>query len=806
METQSDWNWIKIVWPFVLTVVLTVGLCVFSMDTLSSGRALVQGESLYSKAQKNSAVWLNQYLRSHAPADYQRFELALAVPLGDRKARLALNLNPPDLAAARQGFLEGDNHPEDIDSVIRLYRHFRYLDSVQQALALWAEADAIIKEMQEQGQQMKTLIEAGADERALRPGMARIDLLNARISPIGNAFSNSLGSGTRLAAQLLIILTILISGVLLILVLTFARHILLKIKRYESALRLSEGRFNLTMLSSGDGVWDWDRCDNRVYYSPFMKQLLGYNSEHQDHQAPYYFLQTVHPADRTLLRAALVLHVRQRQPYHAEIRIITRTGLTRWVCVRAESERDAKGKTMRLAGTLRDITDVKTAAGEIKLLAFYDNLTQLPNRQLLMDRLSQALLAGTRSKKNGALLFIDLDNFKTLNDTQGHDCGDLLLQQTARRLVASVRGSDTVARLGGDEFVILLDNLSSAPHEAALQAKDVGEKILSALNHPYQLAGNLHHSSCSIGITLFDDPQEKIGEFLKRADLAMYQAKAAGRNTLRFFNPAMQTAVSLRALLIEELRQGAPLKQFVLYYQPQMNRSGHMTGVEALLRWRHPVRGMVAPQEFIALAEETGIIVQLGLWALEQACWQLVAWSRHAATMHLTMAVNVSVRQFRHPDFVAQVSAILKQTGAWPQRLKLELTEDLLTDDLEATIAKMSVLKAKGIRFALDDFGTGASSLYYLQRLPLDQLKIDQTFVRDVVNNINDAAIARTIVALASNLGLEVIAEGVETEGQYSFLARNGCYAYQGYLFSRPLPLDELEQFMANALTGSENA
>ena len=454
---------------------------------------------------------------------------------------------------------------------------------------------------------------------------------------------------------------------------------------------------------------------------------------------------------------------------------------------------DGGGKLTHYVTTLTDISQRKAAEKEIQYLAYYDPLTHLPNRRLLLDRLQHAVASSARSNRTGALLFIDLDNFKILNDTLGHDKGDLLLQQVAQRLSACVREGDSIARLGGDEFVLVLEDLSDSANEAATQAKTVGEKILTTLNQLYDLAGQEYHNTPSIGITLFSDHQSSVDELMRYADLAMYEAKKAGRNTLRFFDPRMQATITARAALEKDLRTGLQEEQFLLFYQPQVNATGAITGAEALLRWQHPQRGMVSPAAFIPLAEETGLILPMGLWVLETACRQLFAWAMQADTAHLSIAVNVSARQFRQADFVEQVMAVLEHTGANPLKLKLELTESSLLDNMEEIIVKMTLLKTLGIGFSLDDFGTGYSSLSYLKRLPLDQLKIDQSFVRDLLTDPNDAAIARTIVALGQSLGLAVIAEGVETEAQRACLAEQGCHAYQGYLFGRPLPLADFE-------------
>ena len=439
-----------------------------------------------------------------------------------------------------------------------------------------------------------------------------------------------------------------------------------------------------------------------------------------------------------------------------------------------------------------DITRRKEAEREIEDLAFFDPLTSLPNRRLLLERLRHALAASRRSARHGALLFLDLDNFKTLNDTLGHDRGDLLLQQVARRLRQQVpRASDTVARHGGDEFVIVLEDLSDTSTEGAAHAELVAEKILASFKEPFRLEDHLHHTSPSIGIALFDQHIGNVDELLKRADLAMYQAKGAGRNTIRFFDPEMQTVISARVALEADLRDGLQRDEFCLHYQRQTDVSGRAIGAEALIRWYQPQRRWVAPAKFIPLAEETGLILSIGKWVLETACRQLVAWSRLPGLAHLTVAVNVSALQFRQAGFVEQVLEVLDATGADPQRLKLELTESLLVADVERTVDKMNALKARGIGFSLDDFGTGYSSLAYLKRLPLGQLKIDRSFVRDVLTDPNDAAIARTILGLGHTLGLDVIAEGVETASQRDFLAQNGCQSYQGYLFSRPVPAEK---------------
>ncbi|MFN9727702.1 EAL domain-containing protein [Acidovorax sp.] len=453
--------------------------------------------------------------------------------------------------------------------------------------------------------------------------------------------------------------------------------------------------------------------------------------------------------------------------------------------------------------TLQDLSQRKAAENEINSLAYYDPLTRLPNRRLLMDRLHQALAASARHHRSGALLLLDLDNFKTLNETRGHEQGDNLLLQVAERLRACVHEDDTVSRQGGDEFVVVLEDLGDDPQQAADRTEEVCQRILQVMREPYLIDAETHHSSLSMGVAIFSGMQDTADELLKRADLALYQAKDAGRDTLRFYDPKMQASVSARAAMELDMRTGLAEGQFELYYQPQIDR-GRITGAEALLRWRHPQSGFISPAQFIPVAETTGLIFPLGEWVLQSACKTLSRWAHQPAFAQLSLAVNVSPRQFHQSGFVPQVLAALAGSGSEGQRLKLELTESLLLADVQDTVDKMGQLRAYGVGFSLDDFGTGYSSLSYLKRLPLDQLKIDQGFVRDVLTDPNDAAIARTVVALGTSLGLRVIAEGVETQAQREFLERHDCHAWQGYLFSAPVPVADFEAMVLRTNTQAE--
>ncbi len=521
-------------------------------------------------------------------------------------------------------------------------------------------------------------------------------------------------------------------------------------------------------------------------------KMLGYSESELRNMT---WAQITHPDDLAADSAQFTrLLANEIDGYSLEKRFISATGAIVPTRLVVRCVRKTDGSVDFVTAMVEDITERKTAEDKIQRLAFTDPLTALPNRRLLHDRLGQALAASARNDRLGALMFLDLDNFKTLNDTQGHETGDMLLQQVAQRLSTCVRGGDTLARFGGDEFVVMLEDLSENAEEAARQTEAVGEKILATLDQPYLIGRHASHSTASIGATLFKGHRNSIEELLRQADLAMYQAKTAGRNTLRFFDPQMQAIVTNRAALEVDLREAVRQQQFVLFYQAQLS-AGRLTGAEALIRWNHPVHGLIAPAVFIPLAEETGLILPLGNWVLETACAQLAKWAGHPSMAHLTLAVNVSAKQLHKDDFVEQVMAVLDDTGANPHRLKLELTESLLVSNVESTITKMAALKAQGVGFSLDDFGTGYSSLSYLKRLPLEQLKIDMGFVRDILTDPNDAAIARMVIVLAESSGLSTIAEGVESEAQRDFLASLGCDAYQGHFFSRPIPLESFEEF-----------
>ncbi len=563
--------------------------------------------------------------------------------------------------------------------------------------------------------------------------------------------------------------------------------------RLVEELRLSQAqvlqtsaRFQALLKTASDGIHTLDEHGDLLEASDSFLRMLGWEAEEAKGR---------NVVDWDACLAPEILLPRLRGLVERQQSDVFETKYRRRDGTLVDVEISCRGVhldgTRYLYNAARDITERKTAEAKIQQLAFYDSLTHLPNRRLLLERLAQAKASSSRNGTHGALTFIDVDNFKTLNDTQGHRFGDLLLREIATRLRSCVRESDTVARFGGDEFVVMLEDMSGNIDEAAVQAEVVTEKILQVLAEPYQLENHLHFSTVSLGITLFHDKETSNDELLKQADLAMYQAKAAGRNTRRFFDPKMEDILAAQSALETDLRGAIGTEALFLYFQPQVDRRGRLVGAEGLVRWRHPEKGIVLPDDFIPLAETTSLILAIGAQVIEIACRQLKAWNDDPATAHLTLAINVSARQFRHPHFVDDVQDALVRSGIDPHRLKLELTESLLLQEMDDCIRKMRALERLGVSLSLDDFGTGYSSLAYLKQLPLGQIKIDRSFVRDVLSDSNDATIARTIIVLGKSLGLCVIAEGVEEPGQWRFLLDEGCDQAQGYLFGRPMPAAE---------------
>jgi diguanylate cyclase (GGDEF)-like protein/PAS domain S-box-containing protein len=560
-----------------------------------------------------------------------------------------------------------------------------------------------------------------------------------------------------------------------------------QLMRQDDSLRIAASAFEMQ-----EGLFITDANCVIIKVNQAFTKITGYSAEEAIGQTPRLFRSGCHDA---AFYAAMWESLSRNGVWLGEVLNRRKNGeiYPQWLSITA-----VKGCTVgdgqHYVAMLTDIAEQKAAAEQIERLAFYDPLTNLPNRRLLRDRLHQAIASSMRSKRQGALLFIDLDNFKTLNDTRGHDVGDMLLQQVADRLQQCVREGDTVARLGGDEFVVMLNELSEASEEATLQTEIAGKKILDSLNQVYHLAGYDYFCTPSIGATLFGEYAVTEDHLLKRVDVAMYQAKRTGRNTLCFFDKAMQSELTASAALEDDLRQALQNQQLHLFYQMQITNKRSIVGAEVVLRWQHPLHGQLSADTFIGIAEETGLIVPIGNWVLDASCAQLKRWEVQPSTRDLQLTVNISARQFHQTDFVERVRQAVQDHGIAPQRLKLELSKRIMLDDIDRTIVKMQALNDLEVRFILDDFGAGKSSLAMLTQLPFGQLKIDRHLVSGIGVKDNDEKIIQIIIDMAERLGMSVVAEGVETLEQLTFLERHGCHLSQGYLFGKPADLSHFER------------
>jgi diguanylate cyclase (GGDEF)-like protein/PAS domain S-box-containing protein len=569
------------------------------------------------------------------------------------------------------------------------------------------------------------------------------------------------------------------------------------LKNMNIQLRHNEEMLKESQIIAGLGTYTLVIPTMTWESSEVLDKLFGIKKSYVRSLDSWFSL--IHPEDRKMMESYFSDEILgQGKLFDKEYRITRYQDLAvRWVHGFGKVEFDAQGHPLKLYGTIQDITERKESEAEIHSLAFFDPLTKLPNRRHLLDRIHQAQSVSARSNLYGALLFLDMDKFKSLNDTLGHDIGDLFLVEVARRMLLCVRDVDTVARIGGDEFVVLTGEIGANAEEVSQKVALIAEKIRAALSEPYKLKAYEHHSSPSIGVCLFRGNETSMDSLLKQADMAMYQAKGSGRNAVRFYDPAMQLAVETHAALESDMRHAITDKQFHLYYQVQIDNQHRAVGAEALIRWEHPERGLVSPLQFIPIAEESSLILDIGRWVLETACRQLALWGKREYTCHLILAVNVSAVQFKKHNFVDIVTTLVHIHQIDPSRLKLELTEAVVLEDVADVVTKMHALKALGVQLSLDDFGTGYSSLSYLKQLPLDQIKIDQSFVRDAATDVNDAVMVKTIIDLAKNFRLNVIAEGVETAAQLHLLKQDGCLLYQGYLFSKPVPIGEFEKLLS---------
>ncbi len=565
--------------------------------------------------------------------------------------------------------------------------------------------------------------------------------------------------------------------------------------------KLSESEQNLQQALDYAQIahWSFPYKGESATWSPQMYHLLGLSENVS--ASPEVLCNIMKAEYQQSFLTAIKRCFETGEEHHIEYQIIRpNNGAVRWIECRGKVHYSKDGTPAKMSGFVQDITERKEYEHQITQLAYYDPLTLLPNRRLLLDRLNQSIVMSDRHAFFNALLFIDIDNFKTVNDSHGHEYGDSLLQQASARIQKCIRKGDTLARIGGDEFIIILSEMGGNEVEASMKAEIVTHKVLNVLSLPYTINKHQFESSASIGIILFNDSSVSASELLKRADISMYQAKKSGKSSICFYDPQMHKEITTRLNLEKELRTALREQQFELYYQPQVDYQNIVTGGEVLIRWIHPAKGLINPDDFIPIAEDSGLIIPIGEWVLKVACEQLSRWKENASTDHLTLSVNVSYKQFREPNFVSLVSNLVKDYGVTPGKLKLELTESVFVDKMELTVAQVEALEELGVQLSLDDFGTGYSSLQYLRRLPLSQLKIDRSFVDELETNLNDQSIVKTIILMASSLGMDVIAEGVETFEQRDYLANNGCNLYQGYFFSKPIPINQFETYLMSTI------
>jgi diguanylate cyclase (GGDEF)-like protein len=652
-----------IIWMFAAIVLCLLILANFSFGLLSSMRAYVGGESLWSKAQKDAVFHLQKYATNRAPEEFRQFRTQISIPLGDHEARIEMDKPNPDIRKVRQGFIRGGNHLDDVDDMFNLYRRFRWVGIMQRAIRAWDAGDIYIVELDGAGTLLQSEIESPASSaERIRAILERISSINENLTPIENQFVDALSEASRTTYQLL----------------------------------------QAIMLAATPGLL-----------------ILG-----------------------TVL-------------------------------------------------SLRILQQRKRADERVQHIAFHDELTSLPNRLMLNHRLDQALSRHRRAGSQLAILFMDLDRFKVINDSLGHEVGDVLLRQVAERLKAQLREGDTVARMGGDEFVVLIEN-----RENLLDISACARRLVAQLSASYLLGKKECHVTLSIGISVFPSDGGDSQSLLKAAEVAMYRAKDLGRNSYQYYLPSMNVHTVERLELESDLSRALERGEFLLHYQPKVEiATGLITGIEALLRWNHPVRGLVPPMDFIPLAEETGLIVPIGEWVLATACARLKAWQDQGLT-DLAVAVNLSARQFADSMLLPKLTRIIHSSGLAPSSLELEITESVVMSQGEAAESVLEKLKSIGVQIAIDDFGTGYSSLAYLKRFPIDTIKVDRSFIRDIPRDSGDMKITRTIIALAHGLRLKVVAEGVETADQLKFLRAQRCDAVQGYFLYRPLPEDEVADIL----------
>lgn len=766
------------------------------MSTLTAVRAYVVGESIWSKAQKDAVYYLTRYSTSHAEADYEKFKLAITITMASKAARVAIQQDKPDLESAKLNFMKANNHPDDFDGMVQLFLNFQHTRLMEEPIALWTVGDGYVAQLKSIGEQLHALIKKGqTDDPLIDTLIERIDVINHQLTPLEVAFSSKLGEVSRTSYFIINTSQILITLLLIILGILFTRRSVLKHEQSIFQLIQNETKLRGILDTSMDAVIQMNVDGLITGWSGQAVNLFGWSKDEAMGQPMHN----------------MIIPVQYREAHVEGMKHFLRTGVSSMMNTRIEImalKRDGAefpveltisqhryGNEFEFCAFIRDITNRKKSAEKLLHLAHYDMTTGLPNRVLFYDRLTQEIKKAQRAEQPIAVMLLDLDHFKEVNDTLGHDKGDLLLKEVAWRLNRCIREADTLARLGGDEFTLIL---SSIEDNGVIER--LAEKILQRLSEPFKLDDEMVYISASIGITLYPDDAKTIDELLKNADQAMYEAKNQGRNRFRYFTPAMQTAANARVRLSLDLRSAVANQQFLVLYQPIINLHDlSILKAEALIRWHHPIKGLIDPIEFIPIAEETGLVVGIGDWVFQQAALQVAKW-RLNYHPEFQISVNKSPIQFYNLSTMHASWFEHLQTLSLPgESIVIEITESLLLGTSEHVIEQLLDLRQSGFMIAIDDFGTGYSSLSYLKKFQIDFIKIDQSFVSHLALGSNDLALCEAMIVMAHKLGIQVIAEGVETIEQRDLLIAAGCDYAQGYLFSKPVTAEEFEKLFSNS-------
>lgn len=770
-----------------------LGMIALSLSLQSAVRAYVAGESHWSKGQKEAVFFLNAYAISKSEADYQKYLQAIAVPLGDHKARIALEQPEPDIESARHGFIEGLNHPDDVPDMIRLFRWFRHTSIMQKPIAIWTEGDALIARLVAQAQELhEGLVANDLSETELRNLLAEINSLNLQLSPLEEAFSSTLGEVSR-QANLLINLTVtLVTLLMLGMGIITSRNMVKQRVLATNALLRNKSRFKAMIDAAMDAVVEIDKAGNVTHWSHQAESMFGWRA-HEVIGEPLHTLIIPEHLREAHLQGVQRHQAGCRNPIihkRFEVQALRRDGSQFPAELTISSIELQDGSAY--CAFIRDITEQKQAAVLLKNLAHYDTITGLPNRVLFQDRLNQETKQSRRTGLPTAVMFLDIDHFKEINDKLGHDQGDVLLRQTAERLNACLRNTDTIARFGGDEFVVILSQL----HD--LESVDqIAERMLETMTAPFYLNGEVAYVSVSIGIAIFPIDTDSYEELIKNADQAMYLVKKSGRNNYTYFTSAMQETALVRRQLTNDMRGALVEQQYRIHYQPILHLpSNRITKAEALIRWQHPAHGLIYPGAFIPIAEETGMISDIGEWVYRTATQQAAQW-RVRYFKDFQISINQSPAQLQqHGDRLVAWCRQLQKPELPGEGVVVEITEGMLTEASDEIKNILLAYRDAGIQVALDDFGTGYSSLSNLSKFDIDYIKIDHSFVKNMATSTNDMDLCEAIIAMAHKLGLKVVAEGVETEEQKALLIEIGCDFAQGFLFSRPLSPEEFEELL----------